>query len=263
MLITYRPEYRHPWTAKDCYASVHLEPLPRESAQTMLEVLLGGDPGLAHLKQLLVERTDGNPFFMEECVRTLAASGALAGQRGARRLTTELAKIELPVTVHAVLAARIDRLPSQDIRLLQTAAVIGRHVPFSLLRAVSELSEDVLQEGLARLQAAAFLVESAGFPEPEYALSHALTQEVAYRGVLLERRRVVHRLVTRRSSIATGSVRLDHVEVLGHHAVLGERWAEAVAYLREAGASGRTAPSTPRPPPSSRRAWPPIACRRS
>ena len=158
-------------------------------------------------------------------------------QRGAYRPTTELANIELPMTVHAVLAARIDRLASEDKRLLQTAAVIGRHVPLWLLRAVSELSEDVLQESLARLQAAAFLVESAGFPEPEYALSHALTQEVAYRSVLLERRRVVHRQVTQAMEHHYGERRLDHAEVLGHHAVLGERWEQAVAYLREAGAS--------------------------
>ena len=237
VLVTYRPEYRHPWATRDCYAELHLDPLPRETAEAMLEALLGDDAGLSRLKRLLVERAEGNPFFLEECVRTLVSSNVLAGERGAYRPTTELANIELPMTVHAVLAARIDRLASEDKHLLQTAAVIGRHVPLWLLRAVSELSEDVLQESLARLQAAAFLVESAGFPEPEYALSHALTQEVAYRSVLLERRRVVHRQVTQAMEHHYGERRLDHAEVLGHHAMLGERWEQAVAYLREAGAS--------------------------
>jgi len=235
VLVTYRPEYRHAWAAKDCYAELRLDPLPHESAAAMLEALLGGDARLDRLKRLLLDRTEGNPFFLEECVWTLVASNILGGERGAYRLTTELANVEVPETVHAVLAARIDRLPAADKRLLQTAAVIGRHVPVKLLQAVAELPEGVLREGLARLQAAALLVETGAFPEAEYAFSHALTQEVAYRGILLERRRVVHAQVVRAMERHYGDRRLEHVEVLAHHAMRGECWPEAIAYLRDAG----------------------------
>src|SRR2546426_512633 len=165
---------------------------------------------------------------------TLVASGALTGTQGAYRLTTEVANIELPVTVQAVLAARIDRLPPDDKRLLQTASVIGRHVPFGVLQATAELPEPELREGLTRLQAAAFLVETAAFPEPVYAFPHSLTQEVAYRGVLLGRRRAVHGQLVDAMERLLGDRRADHVELLGHHAARGERWAAAVAYLREA-----------------------------
>jgi class 3 adenylate cyclase/tetratricopeptide (TPR) repeat protein len=235
VLVTYRPEYRYGWAAKDCYAELRLDPLPSESAEAMLDVLLGRDPSLDRLKRRLLDRTEGNPFFLEECVWTLVASNVLAGQRGAYRLTTELANVEVPETVHAVLAARIDRLAPDDKRLLQTAAVLGRNVPVRLLQAVAEMPGEVLREGLARLEAAAFLVQTGAFPEPEYAFSHALTQEVAYRSVLLGRRRVVHSQVLQAMERHYGDRRAEHVEILGHHAMRGERWAEAVAYLREAG----------------------------
>ena len=234
VLVTYRPEYRHPWVARDCYAELRLDPLPREGADAMLEALLGDDDTLTRLRPLLVDRTAGNPFFLEECVGTLVASGALTGTQGAYRLTTEVANIELPVTVQAVLAARIDRLPPDDKRLLQTASVIGRHVPFGVLQATAELPEPELREGLTRLQAAAFLVETAAFPEPVYAFPHSLTQEVAYRGVLLGRRRAVHGQLVDAMERLLGDRRAEHVELLGHHAARGERWAAAVAYLREA-----------------------------
>ena len=235
VLVTYRPEYRHSWATKDCYAELRLDPLPRENAEMMLDILLGSDASLFRLKPLLLDRTEGNPFFLEECVWTLIASNALDGKRGSYRLTTELANVEVPETVHAVLAARIDRLEPTDKRLLQMAAVIGRHVPVRLLQAVAELPEELLREGLARLQAAAFLVEPGALPEPGYAFSHALTQEVVYRSILFERRRAVHSQVVDAMEHHYGNRRAEHVELLGHHAVRGERWKEAVAYLREAG----------------------------
>jgi class 3 adenylate cyclase/tetratricopeptide (TPR) repeat protein len=235
VLVTYRPEYRHPWATKDCFAELRLDPLPRESAEMMLDMLLGNDLSVFRLKRLLLDRTEGNPFFLEECVWTLVASNALAGKRGAYRLTTELANVEVPETVHAVLAARIDRLGPSHKHLLQMAAVIGRHVPVTLLQAVAELPDELLREGLTQLQAAAFLVETGALPEPEYAFSHALTQEVVYRSILLERRRVVHGQVVDAMERHYGNRRDEHVELLGHHAVRGGRWVQAVGYLRDAG----------------------------
>ncbi len=235
VLATYRPEYRHPWEVKDCYAEIRLDPLPRGTAELMLGRLLGDGASLSWLKPILLDRTEGNPFFLEECVRALVASKVLGGQRGAYRVMTEPSNIEVPETVHAVLAARIDLLAAVDKRLLQTASVIGRNVPMSLLQIVAELSEEVLLEGLGRLQAAAFLLETDAFPAPAYAFAHSLTQEVAYRSVLLGRRRALHGQVMLAMERHYGDRRGEHVELLAHHAVRGERWAEAVAYLREAG----------------------------
>ena len=129
LLVNYRPEYHHGWSSKTAYTQLRLDPLSPVSADVLLQALLGDDPSLVPLKQLLIARTAGNPFFLEESVRTLVETGVLVGERGAYRLAQALPTIQVPATVQAVLAARIDRLPPEDKRLLQTAAVIGTEVP--------------------------------------------------------------------------------------------------------------------------------------
>src|SRR5262249_21977554 len=192
MLVNYRPEYQHAWGSKTYYTQLRLDPLPPASADEFLQALLGDDPSLEPLKRLLIARTEGNPFFLEESVRTLVETGVLVGQPGAYRLAKPLDSLQVPATVHAVLAARLDRLPAEEKRLLQTAAVIGTEVPFFLLQTIAELPEDTLQRGLAHLQAAEFLYETRLFPEREYTFKHALTHEVAYSGLLHERKRALH-----------------------------------------------------------------------
>src|SRR5262249_17774775 len=168
LLVNYRPEYQHGWGSKTYYTQLRLDPLPPASAEEFLQALLGNDPSLAPLKQLLIVRTQGNPFFLEESVRTLVETGVLVGERSAYRLTQPVESLQMPATVQAILAARIDRLAPEDKRLLQTAAVVGTEVPFTLLQAIAEVSEAVLYRGLAHLQAAEFLYETRLFPEREY-----------------------------------------------------------------------------------------------
>src|SRR5215831_8823119 len=129
LLVNYRPEYQHGWGSKTYYAQLRLDPLAPASADALLHALLGDAPGLEALKPLMIARTAGNPFFLEESVRTLVEIGVLVGESGAYRLAQALASIQVPATVQAVLAARIDRLPPEEKRLLQTAAVIGTEVP--------------------------------------------------------------------------------------------------------------------------------------
>src|SRR5262249_1189833 len=163
-------------------------PLPPASAEAFLVALLGDDPSLAPLTPLLSARTEGNPFFLEESVRSLVETGVLVGTPGAYRLAKPLQGMPVPATVQAVLAPRIDRLPSEENRLLRTAAVIGTDVPFTLLRAIADVPEVALHRGLAHLQASEFLYETHLFPESAYTFKHALTHEVAYNSLLLERR---------------------------------------------------------------------------
>src|SRR5207245_1636172 len=192
VLINYRPEYGHGWGNKTYYSQLRLDPLPIESAEEVLRAVLGEAEALDPLKHLLAERAAGVPLFLEESVRTLVESGAITGDRGAYRLARPFDIIRVPATVQAILAARIDRLPPEDKTLLQTAAVIGKDVQFTLLQAVLEVPEDPLRQGLGRLQAAEFLYETALFPDLEYTFKHPLTQEVAYAGLLQERRRALH-----------------------------------------------------------------------
>ena len=192
LLANYRPEYQHRWGSKTYYRQLRIDPLPAESADDLLTSLLGTETSLDVLKRTLIERTEGNPLFLEESVRTLAESQVLIGERGAYRLAHDAGAIQVPETVQAILAARIDRLSPDDKRLLQAAAVIGKDVPFALLVAIAELSEEDVRRGLADLQAAEFLYETSLFPDLEHTFKHALTHEVTYGGLVQERRRDLH-----------------------------------------------------------------------
>ena len=235
LLVNYRPEYQHAWGSKTSYTQLRLDPLPPASAEAFLAALLGDDPSLAPLTQLLIVRTEGNPFFLEESVRTLGETGVLVGAPGAYRLAQALPTIQVPATVQAVLAARIDRLPPEHKRLLQTAAVIGTEVPITLLRAIADLPDAALSCGLAHLQTAEFLYETRLFPEPDYTFKHALTHEVAYGSLLLERRRVLHTRIVETLERLSPDRLAEQVEPLAHHALRGEAWDKALTYCRQAG----------------------------
>src|SRR5438876_2213375 len=234
LLVNYRPEYQHGWGSKTYYTQLRLDPLPPVSADEFLQALLGDDPSLAPLKHLLIARTEGNPFFLEESVRTLVETGVLVGEPGAYRLAQALPTVQVPATVQAVLAARIDRLPPEDKRLLQTVAVIGTEVPLPLLHAIAEMPEEALQRGLAHLQATEFLYETRLFPEREYTFKHALTHEVAYGGLLHERRRALHARIVEAFERIYADRLADHAERLADHALRGVVWDKAVRYLRDA-----------------------------
>jgi class 3 adenylate cyclase/tetratricopeptide (TPR) repeat protein len=236
LLVNYRPEYQHGWGSKTYYRQLRLDPLPPASADEFLQALLGEDPSMAPLKPLLIERTGGNPFFLEESVRTLVETGMLGGAPGLYRLAQPLTSLQMPATVQAVLAARIDRLSPEEKHVLQTAAVIGNEIPLPLLQAIAELPEADLHRGLSHLQAAEFLYETRLFPEREFTFKHALTHEVAYNGLLQERRRGLHgRIVEALEGLYADRLD-DQVERLAHHAERGELWDKALAYCRQAGA---------------------------
>jgi class 3 adenylate cyclase/tetratricopeptide (TPR) repeat protein len=235
LLVNYRPEYQHGWGSKTYYAQLRLDPLPPASADELLQAMLGEDASLTPLKQLLVARTEGNPFFLEESVRTLVETGLLVGQLGVYCLNAPLPAIQVPATVQAVLAARIDRLPAEEKRLLQTAAVIGTEVPVPLLHAIADMPEAVLQRHLTALQSAEFLYETRLFPEHAYTFKHALTHEVAYGSLLLERRRALHARIVEALEALAGERLIEQVERLAHHALWGEVWDKALAYCRQAG----------------------------
>jgi class 3 adenylate cyclase/tetratricopeptide (TPR) repeat protein len=235
LLVNYRPEYQHGWANKTYYTQLRLDPLPPESAGEILNSVLGNDHGLQALKELLVERTEGNPFFLEESVRTLVETKVLAGERGNYHLEKNVESTQVPATVQAVLAARIDRLPLEEKQLLQSAAVIGKDVPFSLLKAITELSDEELRRGLTHLQAAEFLYETSLFPDLEYTFKHALTHEVAYGSLLHERQRALHARIVEAIEALYPDRLIEQIERLAHHAVRGEVWRKALIYLRQAG----------------------------
>src|SRR5262249_8288055 len=235
LAVNYRPEYQHAWGGKTYYRQLRIDALPPASAEALLEQLLGEHASLVPLRRLLVERTEGNPLFLEECVRTLVETQVLLPERAAYHLPQEPGAIQVPATVQAILASRIDRLAPEDKRLLQTASVIGKDLPWALLLAISELEEAELRRGLARLQAAEFVYEAKLFPDVEYTFKHALTHEVAYGSLLQDRRRAVHGRVVAAIERLYADRLAEHAERLAHHAFRAELWSKALHYLDQTG----------------------------
>jgi len=234
LLVTYRPGYEHVWGSRANYRQIRLSALPTHDTRNLLEVLLGNDPELNPLKQLLIGR-GGNPFFLEETVRALVETQALSGERGHYRLMRPIENIQVPPTVQATLAARIDRLLPNDKNLLQIASVAGREVPLAVLRPMADFTEEALNHALEHLQTAEFLFESGLYPDVEYSFTHALTHEVTYNGLLRARRSSLHaRLVNAIETLYRDRLG-EHIERLAQHAVRGELLEKAVRYLRQAG----------------------------
>ena len=235
LLLNFRPEFQDRWSAKSYYTRVRIDPLQAKGSEELLQDKLGADASLRALKRLLIERTEGNPFFLEESARTLIESGALDGQRGNYRLVAPITTIALPVTVQSVLAARIDRLAPEDKRLLQSASVIGKDFALGLLGEIADADADTVQRGLANLQAAEFIYETRLFPDREYTFKHALTHDVTYGGLLAERRQLLHANIVEAIERLHADRLTEHVDRLAYHAKRGAVWEKAHTFGVQAG----------------------------
>ena len=241
LLVNYRPEFQHTWGSKTYYSQLRLDPLGPEEAHALLTALLGDSVSLQPLKLFILTKTAGNPFFIEEMVQTLVDQGVLRHDpAGGMQLVSPvtsgaLAALQLPPTVQGVLAARIDRLPAEEKALLQTLAVLGKEFAWSLLTQVTDQRDEELQRLLAHLQTEEFIYEQPAFPELEYTFKHALTQEVAYNAVLLERRRVLHERAAQAIEGLFAERLPEHYNALAHHYSRSGNTAKAVDYLHRAG----------------------------
>jgi predicted ATPase len=230
LLVNYRPEYHHQWGSKTYYSQLRLDPLGKESAQELLTALMGDDESTLPLKRLIVECTEGNPFFMEEMVQALFEQGVLA-RNGAVKLVKRLNEIHVPPTVQAILASRIDRLPTGEKELLQTLAVLGREFSSRLIKHVARKSDGELERMLSALQLAEFIYEQPATGDVEYTFKHALTLEVGYNSVLVERRRLLHERAAQAIEALFSDRLEDHLAELAHHYDRSGNGRKAVEYL--------------------------------
>jgi class 3 adenylate cyclase/predicted ATPase len=238
LMVNYRPEYRHEWSAKSYYGQLRLDPLGGESAEGLLDAIIGKDSGLADLKRLVITRTEGNPFFMEETVQAMFEGGVLV-RNGKVSLAQPLSAITIPPSVRGILAARIDRLPASHKDLLQTLSIIGKEFPLRLVRSVLDKSEDEIVPMMSELQLGEFIYEQPAFPDIEYVFKHALTQEVAYGSVLVERRKAIHE----RTGAALEAMYVqqldERVGELAYHFSLSDNVDKAITYLVRAAEQAR------------------------
>jgi len=233
LMVNYRPEYRHNWGNKTYYTQLRLDPLGVDNAAELLSSMLGDENAIQPIKAAIIERTQGNPFFMEEMVQVLFDQGVLV-RNGAVSIAKPMTSIQIPSTVKGILAARIDKLAPADKDLLQSLAVIGKEFPIGLVRRVVGKPDDALAPMLSNLQAAEFIYEQPAFPENEYTFKHALTQEVAYDSVLMQRRRVIHERSAAALEEMFAATLDDHVADLAHHYSRSANAPKAIEYLRRA-----------------------------
>ncbi|MBP0619482.1 adenylate/guanylate cyclase domain-containing protein [Cupriavidus consociatus] len=235
LLLNYRPEYQHGWSHMDCYTPLRLDPLGLAEAGQLLTALLGDDPALADLKRLILAKTEGNPFFMEEVVQTLCEEKALLGEPGHYRIEKTPTALHIPTTVQGVLAARIDRLSRAEKDLLQTLAVIGKEFSLSLIQRVVAQPDEQLRPLLAQLEAGEFIYERPAFPDTEYTFKHALTQEVAGNSLLTEQRTALHQRTAQAIEALFQNQLKDHYGELARHYSLSGNDPKAVEYLQYTG----------------------------
>jgi class 3 adenylate cyclase/predicted ATPase len=246
LLTNYRPEYRHEWGSKTYYTQLRLVPFGEAEAEEFLEVLLGttGEagqtPSLQALKQQILKKTEGSPFFMEEVVQTLVEDGTLSGEHGHYQLaphasTHQAFTLHLPLTVQGILAARIDRLTPDEKVFLQQLAVIGREFSLELVRQILAQPDEDFSRMLTALQHKEFLYEQPAFPEVQYIFKHALTQEVAYNSVLIKRRKVLHEQAGQTIERLFSDRLEEHYGELAHHYSRSGNGEKAIEYLHKAG----------------------------
>jgi class 3 adenylate cyclase/predicted ATPase len=242
LLVNYRPEYRHEWGTKTYYTQLRLAPFGKQEAEEFLNALLGTAAGaplaasLQALRRLILEKTDGTPFFMEEIVQELIEQGVLVRDaRGGWVVSQLTAALQLPTTVQGVLAARIDRLAAPEKEFLQTLAVLGKEFSWGLVHQVVSRPADELQGLLGRLQTAEFIYEQPAFPEVEYTFKHALTQEVAYNSLLIERRKGLHERTAQAIEALYRERLEEHYSDLAYHYSRSGNTEKAVEYLLRAG----------------------------
>ncbi|HEU4978201.1 MAG TPA: adenylate/guanylate cyclase domain-containing protein [Solirubrobacteraceae bacterium] len=232
-IVNFRPDYHAQWMSKSYYRQIALAPLGPEAIEQLLADLLGSDRSLGGLADLVRERTGGNPFFIEEVVRSLVEAGNLEGERGAHRLAAPVVEAAVPASVQAVLSARIDRLAESEKAVLQAAAVIGKEFSEPVLARVVALERPALEAALRALVAGEFVFEQELYPEAIYAFTHPLTQEVAYGSQLGERRAAVHAAVAR-AIVEQQPERLDE-----RAALLARHWESANEPLEAARSHAR------------------------
>jgi len=234
LLLNYRPEYRHEWGNKSHYSQIRLDALGRAGTEEMLSALLGDGAELAPLKRLVIERTEGNPFFIEEMVQALFDDGTLV-RNGAVKLSRSPSELRLPPTVQGLLASRIDRLPSDYKQLLQTLAVIGRESSLGLIRQVVSLAPLETEQVLLNLQAGEFIFERPSLSEVRYVFKHALVQDAAYHSLLKGKRQQLHQQIAQVLEERFPDIKASRPDLLAHHYTEAGRIAEALPYWRQAG----------------------------
>jgi len=235
LLLTYRPGYSHPFGETTYHARIVLHNLTGEESVRMAENLLqtGGLPD--ELRGLISRKAEGNPFFIEELIKSLLESEIIVKAESGYRINKNVSQIEVPSTIKDVIMARIDRLDENQKRTLQVGSVIGREFNFKLLQKVSALSVKELGDHLLVLRNSELIHERGFFLDANYVFKHALTHEVAYSSLLIQKRKELHERVGSAVEELYSDRLEEFFEVLAHHFIRTDNMEKAFYYSTMAG----------------------------
>jgi len=220
----------------DSHQEIRLAPLHNSDSLKLLGNLLSTEHLSIQGWEEIIEKSDGNPFFIEEVIRSLVDSDAITmnSETGQWKATDKMAEYSIPDTVQGLIIARIDRLDQEAKRVLRSASVVGRRFLYRVLRAIEEL-ESKLVKGLEQLQSTEIIREKKRMPELEYIFTHALVQQATYESILLRKRRSLHREVGRAIETMFENRLEEFYGLLAYHFAKAEEWEKAHQYLIKAG----------------------------
>jgi class 3 adenylate cyclase/tetratricopeptide (TPR) repeat protein len=240
IVLPYRPEYTHQWGSKSYYRKIGLNQLTTESSAELVQAILEEGEVSSEIRELILNRTSGNPLYLEELTHSLLENGSIQKKEHQFVFSGTASAIQIPDTIQGIIAARMDRLEDNLKRTMQVASVIGRDFAFRILQTITGLREE-LKANLLNLQGLEFIYEKNLFPELEYIFKHALTQEVAYNSLLQKRRKEIHEKIGKAIEEIYAERMEEFYEMLAYHFDQGEVWGRAVEYGVKAGAKARHA----------------------
>ena len=234
LIFTYRPEFVHTWGGRSFHSQLTLNRLSNRESLTMMANLLDTEDINRDLETLILEKTEGVPFFIEEFVKSLKDLQVIEKKGNTCGIAKDIDTVIIPSTIQDVIMARVDILPEETKGVLQAGSVVGREFSHELIQIITGLQEQELLTHLSVLKDSELVYERGIYPQSTYIFKHAFTQAVAYETLLLKRRKVLHGLVGKAIEELYQERIEEHVDLLYHHFYFAENWPKAVVYGRQA-----------------------------
>jgi tetratricopeptide (TPR) repeat protein len=245
LIFTYRPEFIHTWGAKSYHNQLTLHRLSNRESLEMVTHILGTKEIEKVLEELILEKTEGVPFFIEEFIKSLRDLKIIVRKENAYQLSKDIQKFAIPSTIQDVIMARVDSLPERAKEVLQTGSVIEREFSYPLINRITGLSEKELLSYLSVLKDSELLYERGIYPQSTYIFKHALTREVVYDSIVAKRKKKLHEEIGNAIEELHKDNLIEHYGVLAEHYILGENYAKAAEYSRLSGKKAEKAASFP------------------
>ena len=239
LIFTYRPEFVHTWAGRSYHNQVNLNRLSNRESLSMVSHLLGTENIDSDLENLILEKTEGIPFFIEEFLKSLKDLKIIERKDDRYHLTKNIRDLAIPSTIHDVIMARVDSLPERAKEVLQTGSVIEREFGYDLIKKVTGLSEKELLSSLSALKDSELLFERGVFPESTHIFKHALTREIVYESILNKRKKKLHKEIGEAIEELYRDSIDEHYAVLAEHFIEGEGYEKGADYAKRAAKKAR------------------------